>query len=209
MKIKVFIDLCCGLGGASQAFYDDPDWKVIRLDNNADLLPLVPGLTVGDIVDVEGTMVVLSAILRGWGLDWHEIDLLVIWASPPCTEFSLGFNAAGPTAARNGEDFEPSMDIVNACHQIIQSLMPDHWYIENVRGAITPFSELLGPWRQQVGSFFLWGNHPLIDFHDRSDRHVKKLNKRHAAMRAQLRALVPLVISKAILTSIEHQKTLF
>ena len=37
--MKIFVDLCCGLGGASEAFQQDPDWLVIRIDNNEDLKP--------------------------------------------------------------------------------------------------------------------------------------------------------------------------
>ena len=29
---KICVDLCSGLGGFSQAFVDDPDWFVVRID---------------------------------------------------------------------------------------------------------------------------------------------------------------------------------
>lgn len=205
---KVFVDLCCGLGGASEAFVRDPSWFVIRIDNNPDLAPIVDGLIVADVSDVRNTVGIIHNVMHNCGHDLGEIDKLVVWSSPPCQEFSNAYDAVAATAARNGEEFHADMTLVNASKAIIDALRPDYWYIENVRGAITPFKPVLGPWRQQVGSFFLWGHHPLVDFVDRDDRHVRKLDKRHSEMRAQLRALVPLVISQAILDSIDKQTTL-
>ncbi len=31
---KIVIDLCAGLGGGSEAFMNNPDYRVIRIDNN-------------------------------------------------------------------------------------------------------------------------------------------------------------------------------
>ena len=206
--MKVFIDLCAGLGGASSAFVLDPSWLVIRIDNNDDLKPFVPGLNVANVCDVDATLTIIDATLRIHGLSWDTITKLVVWASPPCYEFSFGYNAPGPTAARAGEDFEPNMDIVNACHRIIELISPDYWYIENVRGAIPYFGEVLGQWTQQVGSFFLWGKHPQVAFKDNNTRYLKKVDKRHSDMRAQLRAQLPLEISQAIKDSIDIQRSL-
>lgn len=206
--MKVFIDLCAGLGGASSAFVVDPSWLVIRIDNNDDLKPFCPGLNVADVCDVDATLTIIDATLRIHGIVWSDITKLVVWASPPCHEFSFGYNAPGPTAARDGEDFEPNMDIVNACYRIIELLSPDYWFIENVRGAIPYFRDVLGDWTQQVGSFFLWGKHPLIAFKDTNTRYLKKVDKRHSDMRAQLRAQVPLEISQAIKDSIDIQRSL-
>jgi len=206
--MKVFIDLCAGLGGASQAFVIDPEWLVIRLDNNPDLKPFVPGLNVADVTDVDATLTLVDAILRIHGLNQSNITKLVVWASPPCVEFSLAYNAPGPTAARNGEEHYPDMSIMEACHRLIELWSPDHWWIENVRGAIPHFKLTLGDWTQQVGSFFLWGQHPQIAFKDNQTRYLKKVDKRHDQMRAQLRAKVPLEISQAIKDSIDRQLNL-
>jgi len=206
--MKVLIDLCAGLGGMSEAFMSDPEWLVIRIDNNPDLKPFVPGLNVADITDIDATLVLVDAILRIHGVPSYKIEKLVVWASPPCVEFSLAYNAPGPTAARNGEEFHPDMTIMKACHRLIELWSPDHWWIENVRGAIPHFKPILGNWQQQVGSFFLWGDHPKIAFKDTQTRYLKKVDKRHAQMRAQLRAKVPLEISQAIKDSIDRQLSL-
>lgn len=206
--MKVFIDLCCGLGGASEAFLAKPGWFVVRIDNNADLLPLVSGMTVCDITDVNDTITVIQAILLSKGIDLDDLEKLVIWASPPCTEFSLGYNAPGPTAARNGEEFNPDLSIMEACADIIDRLMPDHHYIENVRGSLKHFTPVLGPFRQKIGSFFLWGSFPMVDFTDNQTKYLKKMSEGSGDMRAQMRAKVPLEISQAILESIDNQTTL-
>ncbi len=208
MLTKVFIDLCAGLGGASQAFWDSPEWLVIRIDNNADLLPLTPGLTLLDITDLNEVMTVCSAILAGHGLDWDKIEKLVVWASPPCQEFSNAYDAIGPRRIRNGEEHVPSFELVDACMAIIARLAPDQWYIENVHGAIPYFQCRLGAPRQKVGSFFLWGRHPLVDFHNPTHRYIKKMDKRHSPMRSQILAKVPMEISQAILDSLVLQTTM-
>lgn len=205
---KVFIDLFAGLGGASQAFYDDPSWFVIRIDNNEDLLQHTDGLTIANIANVAEVMDKIHAIFRMHNIVPHTLDAFVVWASPPCQEFSNAYNAVAATAARNGEHFEPDMSLVEASSEIISLLDPPFWYIENVRGAITPFKPLLGKWRQQIGSFFVWGAFPLVAFEDGDDRSIRKLDERHSEMRAQIRAKVPLVISQAIKDSIDNQKSL-
>lgn len=206
--MKLFIDLCCGLGGASQAFWDDSSWFVIRIDNNEELLELTQGLTLLDIVETANVMNVMTAIIRGHGYNWEDFDQIVVWSSPPCNEFSTAFNAPKSVAARNDEEYSPDMTLVKASMQLIEFIDPEFWYIENVRGAITDFEPLLGRWRQQVGSFFLWGNHPMVDFEDNSHRSIKKLDKGAADMRAQWRAKVPIEISQAIKDSIDKQLTL-
>lgn len=206
--MKVFIDLCAGLGGASEAFAADPKWLVIRLDNNPELKPLTSGLTIVDITDLDATLTLIDATLRIHGITQGNMEKLVVWASPPCDEFSLAYNAKQPTAARNGEDYNPNMSIMLACHRIIELLSPDFWYIENVRGAISWFTPYLGEYRQQLGSFFVWGQHPMVDFEDASIRKLRKVDIRHSPLRAQYRAKVHLEISQAIKDSIDKQSTL-
>lgn len=206
--MKVFVDLCAGLGGASQAFMDDPDWLVIRIDNNAELKPLCPGLNVADVTDSDVTLELIEAVCLMHGVELHNCDKLVVWASPPCDEFSLAYNAKQPTAARNGEDYDPDMSIMLACLYIIRKLLPDHWYIENVRGAISWFTPYLGSYRQQLASFFVWGDHPIVDFYDANLRKLRKVDIRHSDLRAQHRAKVHFEISQAIKDSIDKQMTL-
>ena len=53
--MKIFIDLFCGLGGASSAFVGT-DWRVIRIDNNPDLLEHVKGMWLLDMKDVKNVL---------------------------------------------------------------------------------------------------------------------------------------------------------
>lgn len=209
--MKVFIDLCAGLGGASSAFVEHSNWFVIQIDNNAELLPLNRHLTIGNVTDVDATLTLIEAILQMNGLDITDgdsVECLVVWASPPCDEFSLAYNAKGPTATRNGEEFNPDLSIMLSCKQIIEALEPDHWYLENVRGALSHFTPHLGEFSQKLGSFFVWGDHPRVDFADHAISKLTKVDIRHSPLRAQYRAKVHHEISEAIRASIDEQTTL-
>jgi len=70
MSKKLCIDLCSGLGGFSQAFENDPEWEVVRIDVNPKFRPTI-------VADVR------YLPLRE---DLHP-ELLV--ASPPCEHFSI------------------------------------------------------------------------------------------------------------------------
>lgn len=201
--MKVFIDLCCGLGGASQAFWDSPDWLVLRIDNNEDLLPHVKGMILADITDFKNITNIITALLP------MDIEELVIWASPPCLEFSLAYSGPRNRAHMAGEEFEPSMDLVFACLDIIDHFEPKYWWLENVRGATTYFTPELGKYRQRLGQFFLWGHFPLIAVRDSEMLRHTKPDDRHNPLRANIRACIPLDFSNAVKESIENQRTLF
>lgn len=200
--MKVFIDLFAGLGGASEAFYHDPSWKVLRIDNNEELLPHCDGLIISDITDYEGTMRIIKALLPA------TLTKLVVWASPPCLEFSNAYNAPAAEAARAGIPFEPSVDCLHAALDIIEALSPNFWYIENVKGAIQIFSEEIGmKFRQSLGQFYLWGSFPLIPLPG-DNRKIRKNDSRWSPLRSNIRAKLPFLYSKYLLTSIDHQTTL-
>lgn len=205
--MKVFIDLFCGLGGASSAFSAAPGWKVIKIDNNPDLIPHVHGMILADISDVIGTVQIIRALLLE---HMHEIEQIVIWASPPCTEFSL----ANP----NRPD-EPDTTLVNAAIDVRYEIQKWQlafdfkllWAVENVKGAIDWFNEELEiPWHQRIGPFFLWGTIPWIDFRDADDKLHKKtgINKGTRALRPNIRAKIPDAVSQALLNSLELQTKL-
>jgi site-specific DNA-cytosine methylase len=115
------LDLCSGLGGASQAMRER-GWTVITLDNEAVFKP--------DIV----------ADLCTWIYDGPRPDL--IWASPPCTEFareSMPWSRTGNA---------PDLALVNAVFRIVAGAQPRYWILENVRGAMPwlgPPREIHGP----------------------------------------------------------------
>lgn len=189
------LDLCSGLGGASEAFAQ-AGWTVIRIENNPELsyVPFTKALNV---------------------LDWEEwIDATVervdlVWASPPCTEFSLAYGAPKPTAQRAGLDFKPDMSIFQACLDIIDYLKPKHWVIENVHGAVGQFGKVIGEYHQKIGPFYLWGNFPRIVL-PYTFRHMKSQNDVWSdnPLRANLKAIIPFEISFALLESLTRQWTL-
>ena len=200
-KVKVFIDLFAGLGGASQAFMEHPEWKVIRIDNNQDLLSETDGLQIMDLTQTDEVIrMIESQFVNGCSLNCEK---LVIWASPPCQQYSI----ANPT--RTPEDFDNTL-LLSTLH-IIEHFNPDAWIIENVKGAIEEFNDIIGqPWRQRINAMFLWGDFGLLAFKDiDSIRHHRKLDaKGSRKLRPNFRALVPFPVSLALLNVFEHQRTL-
>lgn len=188
--MKLMLDLYSGLGGASEAFYHDKTWSILRYDNNPELRN-IPLTTICDLKNYEIKC-------------RHTID--VIWASPPCVDFSNAYNAPKVVAARNGVDYEPDMSLVERAVEIIQELRPKYWVIENVVGAIDDFKPLLGEPRQICGSFVLWGNFPFLalDPYSKLSKEGMDLGP-NEPMRANIRTRVPLEISRALLTAIESQ----
>ena len=121
------LDLCSGLGGFSEAFVNDLDWEVMRIENNP-LLSEVPHTEIIDIFDFRDTLA--DMIERGYS-PAHP-DLIVF--SPPCREFSLGFHAPRAVASREGrlEEYQPDMSILECGIDIIKMLNPRYYIIVNV-----------------------------------------------------------------------------
>ena len=205
-EMKVMWDLCSGLGGASEAFVRDAGWKVIRIENN----PMLSGVEDTLCLDIDD--------------DWSQwVDELIIehgvpeliWASPPCREFSDGYSAPIPTAKRNGEEFEPCMDLIFTIQDIIDRVRPRYFIVENVRGAIPYFDDVFGPYSQRVESFYLWGRFPafrvIVDNRTgKSFKHSKYTNDTWSddPLRANKRAYVPIDISRAVLRAVNTQTSL-
>lgn len=191
---RVILDLCSGLGGASEAFLSASQWQVVRIENNPDL-SCVPHTQTLDVLE--------------W-TDWVESipHPTVIWASPPCLEFSRAYNAPAVRAEREGRDFEPDMELVKACLDVIDYFKPEWHVIENVEGAQKSFFPLLGNRAQRIGPFYLWGKFPRLAI-PYSFHHVKSdCDGLPRSIRSQSRALVPIEISEALLRSVEDQQTL-
>lgn len=184
--MKHVIDLFSGFGGWTEAFIDDPTWKVDRYDNNSWL------------VDTPDTHI----------LDLSKYKVMtayrpkLVTASPPCDGFSLAFGAKRAKAMREGKEYNPDMSLVEAAIDNIQSLDPEYWVLENVIGSISYIEPLLGPPRQIIGPFVLWGNFPLFSLSkaamDEIKIHKKKEGDKHrwSEMRANYRAKVPLHMSR-------------
>lgn len=198
--LKVMWDLCSGLGGASEAFVQDGGWKVIRIENN----PMMSGVedTLCFEIDDDWSQWVDELIIE------HGVPEL-IWASPPCREFSDAYQAPGPTAKRNGEEFEPCLDLIFTIQDILDRVRPRYFIVENVRGAIPYFDDIFGPYSQRISSFYLWGRFPALAI-DPSFTHSKFDNDTWSddPLRANRRAYVPIDISRAVLKSVSTQTTL-
>ena len=194
--MKRMLDLCSGLGGASEAFFQSDEWDVIRIDDNP-LLENIPHTIIGDIFDTTDR----------WGRSGHpHVDL--IWSSPPCREFSKAFNAPGPVARRAGKDFDPVLSLVIESKRIIDMIEPRTWVIENVIGSIPHLKPILGPPRMIIGPFVLWGNFPLLDLEGFAHRKYEGDPHSSDPLRANHRAKIPLEISTALLSALDTQSHL-
>ncbi|MDD2466176.1 MAG: DNA cytosine methyltransferase [Desulfobulbus sp.] len=174
----LMLDLCCGLKGASQAMYS-AGWSVITVDIDKRFHP--------DIV----------ADLVTWSYEGQRPDL--IWASPPCTEFSR----ESMPWCRTG--ISPDLSIVLAALRIIHETKPKYWIIENVRGAIRWFKPFLGTPRASFGPFFLWGVFPFSGSHSIHYRPKESFSSSDSAGRAR----IPNQISRTVMTSISRHPMLF
>jgi hypothetical protein len=186
-------DLCSGLGGWTQAF----EKHVYRFDNS-------------DLVqDVSGTFQEDVREWKKWILKYPKPDVIV--ASPPCLEFSNGYNAPRPKAKREGIEFNPDLSILKACKEIIDFHNPKWWIIENVAGASKDFTKELGmPPRQIIGPMFLWGYFPYLPItHAKMGENGKTQDWNIGdPLRANKRAMIPLEVSQALHDVCFNQQTL-
>tara|TARA_R110002012_G_scaffold260079_1_gene441746 strand:+ start:324 stop:923 length:600 start_codon:yes stop_codon:yes gene_type:complete len=195
--MKIMIDMFSGLGGASEAFITRYDWQVFRFDNN----PLLKDIEDTQITD---NMFNIVSIFPG------EVELL--WASPPCREFSHGYNSPISRSRRGEigyENFTPSLDLVNKTIEVIDRVKPKFWVIENVVGAISWLEPILGKPTQIIGSVVLWGNFPFIHMpHDFKERKQDKDTWSTDPLRANKKAKIPYEISLRLMIAVEQQRTL-
>jgi len=195
------VDLFSGLGGASEAMLSN-GWEVLRIENNPEL-SLVPNTQIMDVLDFGKE--VKKHMSQGYTFEQPKL----IWASPPCTDFSTGFDAPGPTAIRNGEDYNPgdAIELVKQTKEIIDMINPQYWIIENVRGAIKYLKPILGEPTLIIDSIVLWGRFPVWSMPPYY-KHVKDDAWSTTPLRANIRAKIPYAVSDACRQSIENTKTL-
>tara|TARA_R110000737_G_scaffold68441_1_gene96516 strand:- start:109 stop:561 length:453 start_codon:yes stop_codon:yes gene_type:complete len=140
----------------------------------------------------------------------NQIDL--IWASPPCREFSHGFNSPTSKMRRREKGFEnfiPSIQLVKDTIEVIEDLKPKYWVIENVVGAIKWLTPILGEPTQIIGSQVLWGNFPYLHMpsgfkENKSEKDVWSSDP----LRANKKAVIPYEISMSLKITIEEQRQL-
>jgi hypothetical protein len=115
------LDLCAGLGGASQAMRRR-GWDVVTMDNDPRF-----GCDI-------------TADLTAWS--WHGRRPDLVWASPPCTEFARESMPWCRTGA------VPDLTLIQAVRRVVTACDPRYWVLENVRGAVHylgPPREIHGP----------------------------------------------------------------
>lgn len=194
--MPTMLDLFSGLGGASEAFVQ-AGWTVIRIENNPEL-SYVPFTRLEDVNN-----------WRSWARDLPTIDL--IWASPPCLEFSMAYNAPRSIADRENREWNPDMNLLESTISIIDYLKPRWWTIENVAGASTYFNKYLGEPKQKIGPFVLWKSDTLpyiVMPHGFSHKKGDNDTWSDDSLRSNRRAMIPFEVSFALLRTLKEQKTL-
>tara|TARA_Y100000401_G_scaffold115804_1_gene120196 strand:- start:862 stop:1431 length:570 start_codon:yes stop_codon:yes gene_type:complete len=184
------LDLFSGLKGASQAF-EAAGWEVVTVDNNPDLNPTIC-CNVEDLYlhpDFQKYMVK------------NYFDL--IWASPPCVEF---YKVSAPWFDEFGQ--LPSLELVEDSLALIQILKPKYWILENTKMGKRFISKVLGNPKLIIEPFFFWGRFPLFDA--AIDKNHKALNDPGPSnkLRSNIRAKIPLEISRSLLDVVENQTDL-
>jgi len=200
---KKMLDLCSGLGGASESMLNH-GWEVKRIENNL-LLQQVPNTEIMCVKSLHYEL--KQKLLQGQEIT-EEITL--VWASPPCTDFSLGYHAPRSVALRAGEEYYPkeAIELVITIKEIIDMIQPRYWIVENVRGAIKYLEPILGKPTMKIDSIVLWGQFPSFAM-EPGYKHVKDDSLwSDNPLRANARAKIPYEVSDAIRQSIESQKTL-
>lgn len=164
------LDLFAGLGGASAAM-KARGWDVVTVNNDPRF-----GCTH-------------TADLTTWVYDGPRPDL--VWASPPCTEFSRESMPWCRTGA------PPSTALVRSALRIISECDPVWWVLENVKGSVKWLAPFMGGPRQSHGPFFLWGQFPEFR------AAVKPFKEKLSSARRAERACVPVALSSALAAACE------
>lgn len=155
---RVCLDLFSGLGGFSAAFADADGWDVYTVDLDPeerfgpDLRADVMDLRPADLLDLVG-----------------EYDVLVVLASPPCTDFSMAASRYEKIVDGEPQTASARESVALVYHTIglIRALSPDYWFLENPTGYLR---QIIGnPVGRvtycQYGEDYmkptdLWGDHP-------------------------------------------------
>lgn len=206
------LDLFSGLGGASEAMLNH-GWDVLRIEKNPSL-SLVPNTKIMCIYDL-GQLLDLE-IAAGNVPDQPDL----IWASPPCTDFSDGYSSpksihvrASKEAIKAGDrlpEYDPkeAIDLVKEAKRIIDIVQPRYWIIENVRGSIKYLKPILGEPQLIIDSIVLWGRFPKFGM-AADYKHIKDDSAWSTdPLRSNKRALIPYEVSNACRQSIENTRTL-
>lgn len=204
--MKHVLDLFSGTGSATKAFEEHPDYKVTKVEKNESF----EADKHRDITEMTPT-------------DFDK-DYDFIWASPPCTKFSVA--AIGHHWDKTNDNYYPEkkecVQAVNTVYHtlyLINQLNPKHWVMENPRAMLRKLIGMpagtvtycqYGDTRMKPTD--LWGDIPEnFDFknctmgdncHDPAPRGSQTGTQ--GKKDAEERAKVPYGLSKALLNSLEN-----
>jgi hypothetical protein len=171
------LDLCSGLGGASEPFRR-AGWRVVTVDLFERFHPSI----VADVAALP--------------LKRFHIDLL--WASPPCVEFS---RHGMPCFFKNPPP--PDLTITLAVRRAIDELGPRFWIVENVLASRPWLTPIFGPTRAITTGHAFWGNYPGLLPHvgpHKSNRAGARLD---SWLQPAKRALIPAHIGEVLCRNVE------
>ena len=171
----MIIDLFSGSGSASEPWVRD--YPVFRYD-------LTEGWDLSE------------PLIQTQIIEYHKQSdqLLLIWASPPCVEYSR-------LRQTTGHEYDPDLTLWKAAQRIIAELEPRYHIIENVGGAVRSWGEP----RQKVGPYYLWGDYPLIS---PPEVPPKQMHLGGGKSRAARAAAIPAALAERIKSTILSQSQL-
>lgn len=132
------LDLCCGTHSVSKALrehypdariisYDIDPWCALLIDDNHEF-------RLADVRDID-----VQALCLEVG------QPLFVWASPPCTQYSIA-----RSKAKKPRDLIGADSIVQACMNIIDCLRPDRFAMENPFTGMLKGRAVVAPWQHYL-----------------------------------------------------------
>ena len=189
-----WLDLCSGLGGASQPALER-GWKVLRVDNN----PQVNPDWVCNLTDEQQRASLIFTLK--FNLRALNRVVNVAWASSVCTDFTK-WGLPDSWACNRGGKKQPNLALSLGCKAVIDAMNPDCWLFENVAASRPFLTPIFGPVRAMVDGHAIWGNFPGLLPQTRG--HKWKMPP--SPDRAALRAKIPYEIGEAICAAVERRR---
>lgn len=175
------LDLCSGMGGASRAMVER-GWRVVQVDIDYRTRP-----------DIVADVRALPLAARSWDL---------IWASPPCGDFSrFGMGLPAIVARRR----TPDLSIALHVRRLLDELRPRWWIAENVWASRPWLIPIFGPVQVGVPGHVFFGRLPGLFPKTLPHKHRSGNSRMPAWRRSLYRARIPYEISIAIALAIENR----